>query len=221
MRVFLSYPLNSKTPSYGGRDSFDESINSKIINGEGANTSKWVFSNNHIGTHIDTPFHFINSGKKTLDYSADEFYFENIFLVHMPQKSGELIDFNENEINKIPKSTEFLIIQSDYYKCRGTKSYIFDNPGLSKELANKLSDSLPNLRAIGFDFISLTSWNHREHGRESHKMFLGGENGFIIVEDMDLSPLSDVKSIKNIIIAPVRTDNGNGGVTTIIAEVYY
>ena len=219
MRFFLSYPLTSSTPSYGNRDLFSESINSEIINNNGANTSKLNFSNNHIGTHIDTPFHFFNNGKKVLDYEADDFCFLNIHIIFKPMLKGELINMNDEELNAIPVKTEFLILKTDYCYLRTDKKYIFDNPGLHKDLAYKLRNSLPNLRAVGFDFISLTSWNFRQHGRESHKSFLGPGGDFIIVEDMDLTELNPETKLKSIILAPLRTISGNGGPVTIIAEL--
>ena len=33
---------------------------------------------------MDTPFHFCENGRKTLDYTADEFVYENIGLVEIP-----------------------------------------------------------------------------------------------------------------------------------------
>lgn len=219
MRLFLSYPLTNDTPSYGDRDSFYESVNSEILNGLGANTSKWVFTNNHLGTHVDTPFHFYNSGKRILDITADELFFYHIHVISKPQSKGELIDLTSQEISTIPVDTDFLIIKTDYCNLRGTKKYIFDNPGLHKKLASKLKGCLPDLRVIGFDFISLTSWNHREHGRESHRAFLSPDNDFMIIEDMDLTHVTENCKIKNLIMVPMRTIHGNGGPVTIISDI--
>ena len=44
--IFMSHPLDDKTPSYGDRDSLKISPKSKIVNGVGANTSSLLFSNN-------------------------------------------------------------------------------------------------------------------------------------------------------------------------------
>ena len=90
----------------------------------------------------------------------------------------------------------------NYCNLRGTQKYIFDNPGLDRKLASKLKAFLPDLRVIGFDFISLTSWNHREHGRESHRAFLGSDNDFLIIEDMDLTLITENSKIKNLIMVP-------------------
>ena len=83
MKIFLSYALDQNTPTYGNRDKFIIKPQSQIVNGVGANTSTWKFTNNHMGTHMDTPYHFYNSGKKTLDYTAEDFCFE---VVHILEK---------------------------------------------------------------------------------------------------------------------------------------
>lgn len=219
MRIFLSYHLDENTPSYGDRDKFIINFNSQIINGEGANTSKWTFTNNHMGTHIDTPYHFYQDGKKILDYKADDFYFQNIHMIEEVCQEGKLIMLSEKQIKSIPKNTEFLIIKTGYYKYRNISKYHNDNPGLDAGLADILKIRFKKLRCVGFDFISLTSWNFREHGKLSHKSFLGPSNDFLIIEDMDLSKVNSTTKFINLTVAPLRTSEGNGGPVTIFSEI--
>lgn len=218
MKQFLSYVLDELTPSYGNRDIFTISPKSQILDGVGANTSTWNFSNNHIGTHMDTPFHFIEKGKKTKEYDAADFCYENIYLIEKPCSKGDLISLDEYELTQIPNSVEFLIIKTGYCQFRSIDKYHNDNPGLNSSLANVLKSRFPDLKAVGFDFISLTSWNYREHGRESHRSFLGEPNNFLIIEDMDLTNVDSKTKFNWLIIAPLRTSDGNGGPVTIIAD---
>lgn len=219
MKIFLSYILDENTPSYGNRDAFTIDENSQIINGVGANTSSWAFTNNHIGTHMDTPFHFFNDGKKTEDYMAEEFCFYKIFLLEKNCTRGDLINLSNKELGLIPIDIDFLIIKTGFAKFRELDKYHNDNPGLQASLADKLRKRFSNLKCIGFDFISLTSWNHREHGRLSHKSFLGNPGNFLIVEDMDLNNVDIKTQFKSLILAPLRTSDGNGGPVTIIADI--
>ena len=219
MKRFLSYALDENTPTYGNRDKFTITQKGQILSGDGANTSTWNFTNNHLGTHIDTPYHFIESGKKTLDYTAEDFCFNNIHIIENLCHNGDLISLSNNQIKNIPKSTDFLIIKTGYGVYRLLDKYHNDNPGLESDLANLLKVNLPELRAIGFDFISLTSWNFRDHGRLSHRSFLGAPNNFLIVEDMDLVNIDKSTNIKSLILAPLRTIDGNGGPVTIIVDI--
>ena len=219
MKLFLSFILNNSTPSYGNRDKLIISSKSKIVNGQGANTSSWSFSNNHIGTHIDTPHHFFENGKKTKDYEAGEFFYQNVFVFEKKCKEGKLISLNKEELNSIPSNIDFLIIKTGYGKFRDIEKYHNDNPGLDSSLAALLKKRFLNLKAVGFDFISLTSWNHREHGRESHKSFLGNPNNFLIIEDMDLQKVNSQTIFNWVVVAPLRISDGNGGPVTIIADI--
>ena len=218
--IFLSYILNSKTPSYGNRDKFIISTNSEIVDGLGANTSKWEFTNNHIGTHIDTPFHFYKTGKQTKDYKASDFVFYKIGIQEVPMESGSLICIRDLQLENHDTDIELLLIKTGYGTYRNSEKYYQDNPGLSSELANKLKKTFPKLRAVGFDFISLTSWNHREEGRKSHLSFLNSEIDIIIIEDMKLDEISFESEFNWVIVSPLRTEDGNGGPVTIIADLY-
>ena len=51
-----------------------------------------------------------NFGKKTLDYSAEDFCFEVIYFIEKIQSSGDLFTLTINELDQIPSDIEFLII---------------------------------------------------------------------------------------------------------------
>lgn len=172
-----------------------------------------------MGTHMDTPNHFYNSGKMTLDYKAEDFCFDIIYFLEKTQVSGNLFTLTEQELDQIPKEVEFLIIKTGYCTHRMLDKYHNDNPGLKSSLANVLKDRFSKLRAVGFDFISLTSWNHRDHGKVSHKAFLGEPNNFLIVEDMDLNHVDNQTKFNSLIMSPLRVVQGNGGPVTIIADI--
>lgn len=216
--IFMSHALNDKTPSYGDRDFLKISPKSKIVNGVGANTSSISFSNNHMGTHIDTPYHFCENGKKTLDYCAEEFYFSNVGIINHPCTSAKLIDSNDLDLNSLPLDIDFLFINTSFEKYREEKKYINDNPGLHSELADVLRDKFSNLKGVGFDFISLTSWKFRDEGRKSHKSFLCNKRPLLVVEDVSFKELN-ASQIDWTIISPLRTSDGNGGPVTIISKI--
>lgn len=218
MKLFLSFILDENTPSYGNRDKFTIKVKSQINEGNGANTSSWFFSNNHIGTHFDSPNHFFEKGKKTKDYKAEDFCFYNISIIEKKCEEGNLIDLDNDDLNDIDIETDFLIIKTGYGNFRSTDKYHNDNPGLVSTLASVLKKRFKKIRAVGFDFISLTSWNHREHGKLSHKEFLGESNNILIVEDMDLSQIDKDSKLNNLIMAPLRTIDGNGAPVTIICD---
>lgn len=216
--IFMSHPLDEDTPTYGDRDSLKISPNSKIVDGVGANTSSLVFSNNHMGTHMDTPFHFCVDGKKTLDYIANDFYYTKVAVVKCPCSEAKLIQREDLNLDNVAKDIEFLLIDMDYEKHRMTAKYHNDNPGLHASLANELREEFKDLKIIGFDAISLTSWKYRLEGREGHRAFLCGDNPFLIIEDVSFKYLLD-NEIDWAVVAPLRSTDGNGGPVTIMAKL--
>jgi len=218
---FLSHFLTTNTPSYGNRDEFKVTPKSDINTGDSANTSEWSFTNNHLGTHIDLPRHFCKEGFAYEDYSAQDFIFNTVSLIDYPCISGVLIRKQDVQakLSKLTNSNlELLIIRTGYEKHRTLDKYWNDNPGLHAELADYFREKFPAIRAIGFDFISITSWNHRPQGRLSHKAFLCPENSkpIWIIEDMSLQKVNN--ELKRVIVAPLQVENSNGGPVSIIAE---
>ena len=217
--LFLSHPYTSKTPSYGNRDMVKVTVNSSIRSGETANSSCWVFTNNHIGTHVDVPFHFNENGKKVGDYSVDNWVFTEVELIDIPCTEGILIGENEIEQFELNPKMEILLIRTGFEENRGTDNYWNDNPGLSYDLAPYLRRKFPALRCVGFDFISLTSWKYRKEGRESHKIFLApqaNENPILAIEDMSLKNV--IAKINWLVVAPIIVEDGNGAPVTVIAS---
>ena len=124
---FLSHPYSENTPSYGDRDRVEITSNSSIGNGDTANSSRWLFTNNHIGTHVDVPYHFDPTGKKILDYTPEEWIFHKVALVDIPTEESCLIDGQDLANFSINSDIELLLIRTGYEKYRSKKKYWEDN----------------------------------------------------------------------------------------------
>lgn len=221
--ILLSHILNQDIPSYGCRDKFVIRTNSAIAAGETVNSSCWIFTNNHIGTHIDVPRHFSLHGKRVCEYSIDSWFFKKISLVDIPCTGGELISEDMFKDKDIKKNTDLLLIKTGFESNRKENSYWNNNPGLASSLADYLRANYPKIRCVGFDFISLTSWQHRNEGRLAHKNFLCPDNDqreILIIEDMSLKFINN--EIKEIVVAPIMVEDGNGAAVTVfgIKSIY-
>lgn len=220
INICLSHIITQSTPSYGSRDKIVLRINSSITAGDSANSSSWFFSNNHIGTHIDSPHHFSQTGQKTYEIPVGDFIFNNVYLVDIPCGNGKLIKIQDFSSFNIPENVELLLIRTGYELFRSDEKYWEDGPGLAAEMASYFRNEYPQLRCIGFDFISLTSWNFRDEGRKSHTAFLCPEDGgrsILIIEDMAIAKVD--ASINWTVVAPMFVEDGNGGAVTIFANV--
>ncbi|WP_091166638.1 cyclase family protein [Mucilaginibacter gossypii] len=218
--IRLSYTISQNTPAYGNKDKIFIRDNSSILKGETANTSCWIFSNNHIGTHIDSAFHFCQTGKKTYELPVEDFYYKKVSLIDIPCGQAKLISIPDIETSSdIDPEVELLLIRTGFEGYRDTDKYWNDNPGLAPELADYLRLKFPKLRCVGFDFISLTSWQFRPQGRESHKQFLcpGDDKvSILVIEDMALAAVN--RKLNWVIVAPLFVEDGNGGAVTVFAE---
>jgi arylformamidase len=219
--LLLSHIIGSSTPSYGNRDKVVIRRNTSISSGDSANTSTYFISNNHIGTHIDAPNHFSNQGAKLFDFPAETWFFDRIGVVEIEVEDGQLIEWEDvdHHCNKIDENIEILLIKTGFENYRNEVKYWEESPGLHPRLADVLRDKFPNIRCVGFDFISLTSWRHRSYGKEAHLSFLSPDDPsktLLVVEDMRLSQI--VSNLKSLVIAPHFYEDGNGGGVTIFAK---
>lgn len=215
--VFLSHPVSINTPLYGGAKDINISIQTAISSGDTSNSLFLSFPN-HVGTHLDVPYHFFDNGKKLTEYDSSFWIFNHPICVDVPSKDGYLVKYND-VANAIDKQTDLLLIRTGYEIYRNKKKYWQKNPGLSVNLATELRLNHPNIRAVGIDTISITSRLHRKEGRKAHKEFLGDafdSSPIILIEDMSLKRYT--KIISQVIVAPLRINDADGAPSTIIAH---
>ena len=214
---YLSYELSTGSPVYGGRAGLRVKEVSKIDNGDTANSLEVTFPN-HFGTHVDVPRHFFNDGKKLTDYKASFWIFNHPQCVNVPCGDGDLVRFTDID-ETINKQTDLLLLRSGYEKYRRESRYWEKSPGISYELAKELRTNHQKIRAVGVDFISITSRLHRKEGRKAHMEFLGNHydsDPIILIEDMALK--SYTEDISQVIVLPLMIANADGAPCTVIGK---
>ena len=217
--IYLSYLINEKTPVYGNGQSFQSETMNSMQKGDSCNSEKWFFSN-HTGTHIDCPFHFSQNGKRIHEYPPEFWIFYKTHCADIsPIAPGIMIDVNCLPLKNIPADTELLLIKSGFCFYRNETVYWNQNPGLLPELYNILRETFTSLRAIGFDMISISSWQNRPLGRIAHKAFLDNDNPILLIEDMDLSVINSEIVFDQVIVSPLLVQNGDASPCTIIGRV--
>lgn len=217
--LYLSYPLNDQTFGYGNGERFKLKSVRSMCCGDTSNNS--VFSMpTHFGTHIDFPFHFDSEGKKSSDYKAEDFVFKNVQIVDISsvQIEGYLIQ-NEHLNEVVPnKETDFLIVKTGFCTKRHLDEYWEKGLGFHPECAAYLKKRLPNLKVIGFDLISLNSYQERPTGRIAHKAFLI-EQDILILEEMNLEKINVSTQIEEMIVAPLQLENADGAPCTVLTKI--
>lgn len=206
--IYLSYFLNEETPAYGGEKGliiFDRV--KSIGNGDTSNNLKLTFPN-HIGTHIDFPYHFDLNGKKCNEYPADFWIFNSVGFIQCD------VDSIERHISNLPSDIECLILKTGFAASRGEDVFWKEQPVIKSYLAGIFRSKFPKLRLFGFDMISLTSKLDRPEGKQAHWSFLI-ENEILILEDMNLEYLSTTP--QKVIVSPFIIDKADGAPCTVFA----
>ena len=222
--VYLSHILSANIPTYGGKNLCNIERVKIISNGDTSNNSH-IHISSHVGTHIDAPYHFCDSGKTLDEYPPEFLICKYPFVIDLSINKDELILFDkiQNQLHEIPELTDILFIRTGFENCRiGNKKdkYIFHNPGIDADIGHWLREN-KSIKMIGIDFISLSSYAHREEGRIAHKAFLSDheKNGTIfdpilIIEDMKLINYNN--KIKNVVVLPLRIEKIDGSPVTVI-----
>jgi kynurenine formamidase len=217
--IYLSHALGQKTPAYGGGEGFYKTIAKSMAKGDSCNTERWTFSN-HLGTHTDFPRHFTAHGRTIDDYPLSFFMFSRIGFADMGQVAGgRIISRQDLEPMVLPEDIEILLIKTGFSHKRSLPAYWQENPGFSPDLADWLREAFPSLRVLGFDSISLSSFSHRDLGRQAHKRFLDHERPILPLEDMDLSGIGGASRLKQVIVAPWVVRGADAVQCTVMAEI--
>lgn len=223
-RIFLNHILGRDTPFYGNNGKVLIKKIRDIEKGDTSNTASIEIAG-HSGTHIDAPYHFDQMGRKLSEFSADFWICNNPFLIRHPAQSGQIISLNEvlPELEKIPGECDLLIVKTGFEKFRitDTDKYTMHGPGWAPEVGSWLRKKR-NIKMIGFDFISLSSFQNREIGRIAHRAFLSGltdpdHSPVLIIEDMRLQDIEN--SPVSVIVSPFLFEDSDGAPVTVIAEI--
>ncbi len=216
----LSYPLSINTPVYGEGQSLKIQPERQIKKNEICNAALVSFLN-HTGTHIDAPKHFNDSGRSVSEYDIEEFIFNFPRVVECSVKSNGLItpEDLENSKNYLQKC-DLLLIRTGFSQYRADRKYRLHNPAISPEAAKLIRLNYENIKAVGIDTISVSSFQHRLLGVETHKIFFSKDeykgSPLLLIEDMNLS--SDLEGLIRVFAIPLILEGVDSMPCTVIGE---
>ena len=208
--IFLSYILDEQTPTYGDRNKFEQLKKSNIDIGDIANDTS-ISTTVHIGTHIDMPYHFYANGETIEDFDADFWFFNSILFIEIEPNSYIIKDEIIKKLNTINDiGYEILIVKTGICHKRDSQEFWEENYGFHPDIYDYLVNQFPQIRVIGFDSISVSSFTDRVLGREAHSRFLNPNRPILLLEDMDLREINTNLTIKELIISPLRISKCDG-----------
>lgn len=216
--LWLSHVLTVDTPAYGGGDGLGIKHEKSLCAGDSCNAVR-LDLHNHLGSHVDAPLHFISGGRSVESYAPEEWMFTSPLLVELPLDGAVLItpEMLESVLSDAASSPDLLLIRTGFEQYRKEERFWKNGPGLAATLAPWLKEKFPSLMAVGVDFISISSMQHREEGRAAHRALLGA--GIRLFEDLALSGVLTWR-LHQVIALPLRFSNADGAPCSIVAEVY-
>lgn len=215
MIQYLSYPLSLNIPTYGSISEKLEVKKIKSIDQGDSCRTYWVGFQNHWGTHVDCPAHFFLKGKCITDFPCDFWLFKRPQVIEIDAEREQIIGTKDLPGEILPQ-TDLLLFKSGWGQFRGQKIYSCQNPGLHPELALWLRQRYPSIRAIGIDWVSVSSFKHRELGRQTHHAFLsdsGKSQPVMMIEDMDLS--KNLENLSEVLVAPLLVETIDSAPCTV------
>lgn len=215
----LRYLSHTITPIMSVHGSVKEEVELRQVKSiEKGDSSQvyWLGLGNHWGTHVDCPAHFFPKGAKVSDYQADFWLFNNPQVLPIKAAPGQIITFDDLGCQINPQ-TDLLLFKSGWKEFRGKEVYSLKNPAIHPSLGLKLRKECPEIRAIGFDWVSMSSCSRRELGREAHRAFLdpqGKGKPILIIEDMDIP--KDTAKLQKVWVMPLRIETIDSAPCTVI-----
>lgn len=166
--IDLSAPLNESTPTYPG-DPATKITPAGVFAKDGYNDN-FVSMGTHVGTHIDAPFHMIDSGK-TLDQIPINQFIGRGRLIEVEDRTFDLGKVKQVGIEAGDIVLFNTGIISDYHNAK----YFTDYPEIPEKIANFLVDK--KVKIVGMDMCSP---DHSPY--KIHKILLNG--GVLIIENL-------------------------------------
>ena len=211
--IDLTLTVSDKIPTFPGSPQ-PNLIPWENIKEDGYNL-ELLFLSSHTGTHMDSPYHFLEKGAKIHEISLKKLVSEAA-LIQSRKGSGESI--TKTDIQKFEKKSgkidgfSSVIFQTGWQRNLQKKYYFTKNPGLSVSAAKYLASKKISL--VGIDSPSI------DLGKDAkfsvHQIF--AKKGILIVEN--LANLDKIKSSKfHLVVLPLKLKNATGSPVRAIAFV--
>lgn len=217
----LSHSLEDNSPVHVDLKK-PEIKQNNFISRDGYN-SYFIKAENHSGTHVDAPGHFLEDGKLISHYTPAELIFKNPLILDLPKNADELIEIKDIETGNFDNvDAIFFKTGFENFRNENTEKYLTGNPGISPEVINWIRRNYPEIRTVGMDIISMSAYKHPELGKEAHINAFKKSNGLgeplLLIEDMKLSHIQNM-SLEKVMIVPWQINGVDSAPCTVIAKM--
>ena len=223
MYLRLSHDLNVRDHAFPGAPTL-KLMPFEVIgeNGSSCNTYR-VELFNHYGTHMDGPNHFDAKGKQLWQMPLETFFSDRPLLLDIPKGEGEAVLPEELLAHdEALQKADMLFIRSGFEVVRRQDNlrYSQRGPSVSAAAAQLLVARWQNLKAVGMDWISLSSPMNLQDGIRAHQFMLGcgGNKPVLIIEDVALARV-DAARLEQVLCIPLFIEGIDSAPVTILAKL--
>lgn len=203
MRIYdVSVPISSEMPVYPGDPVTQVERVSSIANGQPCNLSRLSCSL-HMGTHIDAPYHFVDSGIKV----------DQIPLNLLTGRT-KVIEFTATRIDPfVLKEIDLGEHVRILFKTRNSylwssNRFVEDYVYVTPEAAEILVES--GIKVVGIDYLSIEQFGSKTF--QTHHTLLG--NGVVIIEGLNLAEIEP--GDYEMICLPLKIKDADGAPARVI-----
>ena len=201
----LSLDLSSALPFWPGSCGVNLKPLKRIKAGETDNLSQ-LECDLHAGTHVDAPWHFIDSGIKIDELSLADLI-GPVFVAYLPKT--DLVSVEDLEKINLPPNTKRLLLRTKNSELwiNGVKEFKKDFVGISPEAAAWIAKK--DICLFGIDYLSVQPFNGDP---KSHTNLLGA--GVIVVEGLNLANIPPGQY--ELICLPLRLVGAEGSPARVV-----
>ena len=103
------------------------------------------------------------------------------------------------------------------------EKYLTQNPGISPEVVYWIRKNFKNVRCIGIDSISMSSYQNPKSGKEAHLNAFKKNKEFgeplLLIEDMKLNNVKN-EDLESIVIVPWQIKGVDSAPCTVLAKTH-
>ncbi|MCK9170146.1 MAG: cyclase family protein [Treponema sp.] len=219
--IRLSYTLTEDTVFHPVLSGLKITPRNRISSGSDYNTSV-ISIENHCGTHVDAPAHFIDGEKTISEFNADDLVFYKPVYINCPKGPDELI--TPDDLKAIPEDCDCILINTDFagFKNTDTEKYLKHNPALSPEASLYLREKHPSVGCVGIDSVSMARYGRPEEAVKVHQTaFKQNKNwgrSIFFVEEMDLSRINADTPVTMVQVIPWQIAGIDSAPCTVLAQ---
>lgn len=197
--IDISVPLKSDLPVWPGSPGFKLYRTMNLAAGDEANVSQ-LDTDVHVGTHVDAPCHFIESGTAVEDLSLDVLM-GVAYVAELPEVQA-VTALDLEKLNLPPKTTRLLLhtTNSQLWEDNVTE-FNKDFVALTADGAQWLVDK--GIRLIGVDYLSVQRYHD---STLTHEILL--KAGIIIVEGLNLTNVA--AGMYQLVCLPIKLVGSDG-----------